>query len=190
MIVYKKLDFPPIPENLLNFDLTPLYTVNDSGYGRSYKKNNNELIPCRVKKYKINHKPHISWIRENVVDIKNTVKYVCVHEPIDSKSSTQIVHSDVKRKTVLVYIIDTGGDNVVTTWYREKDKNLYRGKESGFKLCDTGFVNYDDLDIIESVKLEKKTWYALDGEILHDVDNIISERKSLHISFNDKTFLE
>jgi hypothetical protein len=190
MILYKKLNFIPVPENLLNFELTLFNTVKDSGYGFSYKKNNIELTPCIVRKYKFNHEPLREWVKRNIVLIKDKIKYVCIHEPIDNKPSTQIVHSDILRKTVLIYLIDTGGDNVITTWYQERGKSLYRGKDSGKKLCDSGFVDYDNLDVIESVKLESKCWYVLDGEILHDVDNIISQRKSLHISLNDKIFLE
>jgi hypothetical protein len=190
MIVYKKLDFFPVPENLLNFELTHIDTVKDSGYGFSYRKNNKELTSCRVQKYKFNHIPLINWVKENIVEIKDKQKHICVHESVDNKPSTQIVHSDIQRKMVLVYIIDTGGDNVITTWYRERGKSLYRGKESGNKLCDSGFIDYDNLDVIESVKLESRCWYVLDGEILHDVDNITSQRKSLHISFKNKIFLK
>ena len=102
---------------------------------------------------------------------------------------TDIVHSDVLRLWALIYVIDTGGDNVVTTWYQEKGKPLNRprlnpDKTPGVeKQTDTGFVDYNNLISLDNIKVKKNQWVLINVQILHDVDNITGTRKALSISF-------
>jgi hypothetical protein len=98
------------------------------------------------------------------------------------------VHSDIGREFALNYIIDTGGD-AVTSWYQENGKPMIRTKIQGGQQSDSGFVDYNNLEILESAVLEKNKWYLISTNVLHDVDNIVGSRKSISIGIQ-KTNME
>jgi hypothetical protein len=54
-------------------------------------------------------------------------------------------------------------------------------KFKGGQQSDSGFVDYNNLELLESAVLEKNKWYLIATNVLHDVDNIIGTRKSISI---------
>jgi hypothetical protein len=190
MNLYKKIDLPPIPAHLLKFNLLWSKTVQDIGYGHKHIKNNRELIPCQYIYGFPDNKELIEWLITNIPECCKSMILAQIQESTTTLESTHIVHSDIERKSALNYIIDTGGENVVTSWYKEKEKNLYRNKISGGMQSDSGFINYQNLEILDSTKFEKNAWYALDVEVLHDVDYIVDFRRSITLAFSHKNYLK
>jgi hypothetical protein len=121
----------------------------------------------------------MDWLCQTIPNIDSIV-IAQMQESKENKPSTHIVHSDIGREFALNYIIDTGGD-AVTSWYQEKDKPLIRKKIQSGQQSDTGFVDYNNLELLESAVLERNKWYLISTSVLHDVDNIVGARKSISI---------
>jgi hypothetical protein len=191
---YKKLNFPPIPDyivNSLESSLIDNIIVDDIGYEKKHIKNNKQLTACGYSMGNIVNEELTSWLEENIPDISSRFNILYQTQfSLDNTPSTHIVHTDRLRLTALNYIIDTGGSDVVTSWYKEEGKNLHRLQKTPGSQSDSGAVDYKNLQLLESVILEKNNWYIIDTRILHDVDNITATRKSISISFSHRKFLE
>ena len=68
-------------------------------------------------------------------------------------------HTDAKRHSILNYIIDNGGNNVITKWY---DSNN---------------------NVINQVTVPEKKWYRMKTDIDHTIEGMTSDRLMLTISF-------
>jgi hypothetical protein len=191
---YKKLNFPPISEHIINSlesSLIDNTVVGDIGYGENHIKNNKQLVACGYSMGNIVNSELTSWLEENIPDISSRFNILYQTQfSLDNTPSTHIVHTDRLRLTALNYIIDTGGSDVVTSWYKEEGKNLHRLQKTPGSQSDSGAVDYKNLQLLESANLEKNNWYIIDTRILHDVDNITGTRKSISISFSHRKFLE
>lgn len=97
-------------------------------------------------------------------------------------SSSLAPHPDTGRLTGLNFILDTGGSNVVTTWYNKTNPDLTY-KEWAKEINDT-------LVPWSSYKYEPDTWYAMDSSRFHSVKNITSDRLILTISLRDLKFTD
>jgi hypothetical protein len=189
MIYYKILDLPKIPEELLVFTNKPYKIVNDIGYGLTHIKNGRTLKGCQYINYNIEHKPLLDWIHNNIPGSNLGIIRKQVTKTLN-EVGTHIVHSDMKRMFGLNYLLELGGDNVLTTWYQEKNKPLHRYKNKIGQQSDDGIVKYDDLEILTSIKFEKHKWCLIVTDILHDVDNITNERSAISISFKNNEILK
>jgi hypothetical protein len=191
---YKKLNFPPIPEHIINSlesSLIDNTVVGDIGYKEKHIKNNKELVACGYSMGNIVNSELTTWLEQNIPDINTRFNILYQTQRSNNNvPSTHIVHTDRLRLTALNYIIDTGGDNVMTSWYKEDGKELQRSKKITGSQSDSGAVDYKNLQLLESVNLEKNNWYIINTRILHDVDNITATRKSISISFSHRKFLE
>lgn len=87
--------------------------------------------------------PHLDF------DISNSLFYQYIGKQLGS-------HIDYGRKTVINYIINTGGENVVTKWFSGTD------------------VIFQDI-------IEEKRWHKITVDIPHSVDNIQTDRYMLTI---------
>jgi hypothetical protein len=182
---YHLINLPPIPKELLNFrssiDPSQVTSVDDIGYGYNHKKGNRDLVSCRYVWAKIkDYKPLMDWLTQHIPNLNLQLVTGQMQESKENMPSTHIVHSDIGREFALNYIIDTGGD-AITSWYRENSKPMTRTKIQGGRQADSGFVDYNNLELLESAVLEKNKWYLIATNVLHDVDNIVGARKSISI---------
>jgi hypothetical protein len=182
MIYYKELDLPVIPEDLLKFNFLPMTGPIDVGYGNSHIKNSKQLSPCNYKFSTSVDSRLIKWVKENIKGIKPFEFFLQVIE--HETGGVHIVHSDIKRTYALNYMIETGGDNAWTSWYRENNMPIRRSKTRINTQSDTGYVGYENLELLETVKFKKNKWYLISTDILHDVDEVVGVRSSLSISIN------
>jgi len=187
MKYYRQVDLPPIPTELLRFrssiDPSQIIAVDDIGYGHNHKKGDRSLVSCGYSWANIkNYKPLMNWLNQNIpnLDLSSTVIGAQMQTSKENVPSTHIVHSDIRREFALNYIIDTGGD-AITSWYRENGKPMSRTKIQGGRQSDSGFVDYNNLELLKSAVLEKNKWYLIATNVLHDVDNIVGSRKSISI---------
>jgi hypothetical protein len=180
MIYYKELNLPPIPRELLDNQFVPIGSPVDLGYGATHIKNGKIVLPCNYWFKRVSDPALTNWITQTV---KGTRKFdICMQMTQHDTGGAHIVHSDIYRKFALNYIVDTGGDNAWTSWYQEHGKPLIRSKTVPNRQTDTGQVDYENLNMLETVKFEKEKWYLIATDILHDVNEIVGTRTSISIN--------
>ena len=81
-----------------------------------------------------------------------------------------------------MWVIDTGGPDVKTVFWQERNCPVKR--EPGYYPS-----SYDDLQELESHVFEPNCWILIDGNIIHSVENLQHIRKSVQISFWENTDL-
>jgi hypothetical protein len=93
-------------------------------------------------------------------------------------------HSDPIRKNSMMYMLKSGGENVITSWYKFKNDQKkkiefsvdYSSSQHSYEI-DT--YTKESLDLIESHQLKEDNWYIFNNSIIHGVDNISSLRIGL-----------
>lgn len=91
-------------------------------------------------------------------------------------------HVDASRNFTIQYLLDTGGDNVYTVWYKEKNKEIVRPDlRSNFDPKAT-IDRYDRVEEIDRIKLPLHRWACLHANILHSVENVERPRIGIQIS--------
>lgn len=116
----------------------------------------------------------LNWVHENISDrIKTvwvqTIKGGNFGPHIDGPGRT----SGSRRYFNLMYIIDPGGDNVLTHFYKPIDSNI------GDK---TVFSN-DEVVLKETFHYKPNTWNLMTNQEIHSVEGVTGTRLGLSISF-------
>jgi hypothetical protein len=192
MLFYKQLDLPKIPKKFLSFD--PLdqtmtsHAVDDIkfDYGKDHLCENQIITPPHYLVRMVKYEELNAWLSQYLPKIPNIV----FSQVIPADSGKMIVHTDIKRIATLNYMIDLGGDNVTTNWYQERGQDIIRKEKTPGYQTDTGYVEYSNLDLLDSTVLQKNCWYLLRTNVLHDVTQITSTRKYLGISYFDQYDLD
>jgi hypothetical protein len=183
MKVYHEIDLPQIPEELLVLDNCQWFkTVKDTGYGNQHIKNGQLITNCTYDSYRITHQPLQEWLMNTILGAKEPqlqLQEIIPHGAV----GTFAVHSDLRRTCALNYILDTGGDNVVTSWYQGIGKPVRRKTKMRGQQTDDGIVKYDEIELIDSVVTQKHKWYLMCTDVLHDVDNITSTRRAISLPY-------
>ena len=99
------------------------------------------------------------------------VKLVNVDPSVDS---FYLPHVDKRRFISLNYYTELGGDNVTTSFYNEIGPYDLSGDS----------CTYDDVTPYSNEIYEKDTWYCLDVNRYHSVENINTTRIALALSFS------
>jgi hypothetical protein len=188
VFLYAELDLPPIPEQLL-IDAGEPNIVQDSkdiGYGLEHFKNGERIFGLAYKKGIFKHAPLLKWLKDNKIPGAGNTDEVAMQI---QTAGTHIIHSDIARIYALNYVIETGGKDVVTRWFQEKNMPLRRSKDRGWKQADTGVVKYDDCQVLGQLTCEKHKWYLIAVDILHDVGVITETRKSISFNFVNPSIL-
>ena len=77
-----------------------------------------------------------------------------------------------------IYILDTGGDNVITSWWKVKDT---APPDNSYHVP----IAEEILDEVEAHKTEEDTWYQFDFSEIHSVRNIQRLRVAF-VTWDDK----
>jgi len=92
-------------------------------------------------------------------------------------------HLDEYRKLSLNYIVETGGNNVQTSFYdleRPKDDKEFKSKN----------IPYEDLIKTQKYVLLKNKWNLSNTQVCHSVENLDDLRIILFVVFDDNTDYE
>lgn len=190
MILFKELDLPQVPPELIVFKSQPDKVVRDIGYNLEHVKEDRTLGACAYINTVCDNKPTLEWMLVNIPGITTSHKILKqVSKPL-GEIGAHVVHSDINRVFALNYFLDLGGKDVITSWYQENGFPINRQKLVGGQQSDTGRVNYSDLTTLGSTQFKARTWYLLATDILHDVDYITSARVSITISLMDRNILK
>ena len=114
-----------------------------------------------------------SWARENISQEIAAIGLNCQGTEV---GGVAIPHTDRTRNWTLIWLLDTGGDNVSTVFWQEKGCTVER---SG------GYYpkSYNDLIELESHVLQPGRWLLLNAKVIHSVENLQRTRKAIQIGF-------
>lgn len=88
-----------------------------------------------------------------------------------------IPHTDRSRSFLLMYLLDTGGNEVETVFYRR------RGSDQLVLPPDSYEHDYQTLDVVHKITVPARTWTLINTSVLHSVENMQSIRFGYHLSF-------
>jgi hypothetical protein len=91
-------------------------------------------------------------------------------------------HADATRNYALIYVIDSGGKNVNTVFYQEKNQPLLRPRTLAVDRLTVD--DYSLLDEFEKVNFPTKKWVLINTRIIHGVENIEKIRIAYQIGFD------
>ena len=86
----------------------------------------------------------------------------------------------------LQFLMETGGENVTTAWWQEKNFPLVRTPRN---LSDR-VISKDDLTKVTEVIFTKNTWTIFRTDIIHDVKIIQTSRIAFTVGFSDDAIFE
>ena len=191
VILFKELNLPHIPGELLVFKTEPDKVVGDTGYKHTHVKDGRILNPCGYIGRVADHQPLLEWLQANIPGITPSHRVLKqISKPFEAES-THIVHTDVNRKFALNYFLNLGGTGVITSWYQERGEPINRPtKTMVAQSSDTGTIEYENLIKLCSTQFKARTWYLMATDVLHDVDHITDFRVSITINLKDRTILK
>jgi len=170
---YRYLDkLPKVPLSLLReiSDYAPEHREYVSVIDRVMTDKNANVPNLMYRRWTIT--PALTeWLKHNISDQLDKVG-VQMSSPYNG-SGVHLPHTDSHpRRWVLNYIVELGGDNVLTSFYKEKGHPLVREHL-------TRPESYDDLELVEQFKAEPGRWWVLNAQIIHDAINITGNRISI-----------
>lgn len=117
---------------------------------------------------------YYKWATENIVpgfnDIRISITTIGNH--------MNGPHIDITRGYTLLYLLDHGGEDHETCFYREQDSTeMFR--PLGYCVDD-----YSKLEIVAKAKLQVNRWSVINASVLHSIENIPNGRLSIQLSFN------
>lgn len=117
------------------------------------------------------------WVIDNVQpEVRGCGVNIFEHGPLVAP------HVDANRNYQLQYLLETGGPNVETVWYRQKGKDIVRPDIRHVFDLDKLVLDYNELEELDKIVFPKNTWVCINTTIIHAVENIESRRMSLQIS--------
>jgi hypothetical protein len=186
---YLELNLPSIPEELLPLNESNSkihYREKVLDYGFEHYLNGILVQPPLYSIYRYYETVPLNLIENFVespgISIRHRINYITTE---NHNNGIMLPHTDYKRKFAINYFIDTGGENVITSWYRETNKPIYNREHYhvGPKQSNGNeIVKYEDLELLDSVKCQKNKWYIIRTDVIHGVANLNGIRK--FISFD------
>lgn len=189
-------NYKPDPQRLIANELDQLndpnrraYVDTDDGrfsniaYFLHHKLDPNELEPM------------IEWAKKTFPLLSEfPYKYGGVEDPIGDwmvhlqttwpksteKTGWQTPHVDMGRAGELIYFIDLGGENIVTSWYHDPNSSLYKHETMKNIRDIRGWKE------ITNTILKPKTWYYFRTDIVHGAKFLTDKRIALVITFTNR----
>jgi hypothetical protein len=187
------LNLPSLPDSIINDALASLETrerearINPNLFDvpghKEYRES--EVKYLDGKKYK-GHLAYRYWISEEFDDWVQThfkqESIGCGINIIEHQGPFFAPHVDANRSFSIHYLLDTGGDDVYTVWWKQKGKDIYRPDlKNNWNVEDT-IRDYNDIEEIDRVKLKKHSWTCINTDILHSVEGLTRPRIAIQIS--------
>jgi hypothetical protein len=168
---FSYLKFPVIPDEFLK----NIYLRKNLAYSKFYEEiNKKEVYGSRIAHVDNNLK---KWIVTNIFPYLNPtneyVDHIMIHVSeyivyndehngwkYHNVSGIVPIHKDWSRSFPVNYVIEAGGNNVITSWYN------------------------DDHSLIEEHKIKPNKWHILSGKVFHGVKGIEPGKERILISIN------
>jgi hypothetical protein len=133
--------------------------------GKSYRNS-------RASRYRLEQDVY-DWIHNHLTD-----QYTdCGLSVIAALDGLLAPHSDQTRKFAILYTFETGGPDVRTVYYQEHNHTIER------ELRTFG-TDYSQLTEIYAAQFPLRKWVLMNTNILHSVENLISDRVQIQFGVN------
>ena len=117
-----------------------------------------------------------SWIHNNIIQESQSIAF-CKSLNDSQDSNNVIAHTDRKRPFTLIYLLESGGENHATVFYRLKDTTMTIEPNMNFS-------HYDQLEEVYRVSIPLHTWTLLNAQQPHSIENIPDTRLSIQIGLS------
>lgn len=119
----------------------------------------------------------VEWARQNISQEFHAMGLNCQGT---STGGVAIPHTDRTRNWTLMWIIETGGQQVPTVFWQEQGFDVER---------DPGYYpkNYESLTELETHVFKPNCWVLINAKVIHSVENLQSIRKAVQLGFWDNT---
>lgn len=158
---------PKIPNHLCKQILA---IANDNNV-MLYKKSGEGIFECRPLTPEL-----YAWLKINIVEdvskiVVQTIRDGNFEPHIDGPSTTGLI-----RYYNLMYILETGGEQVMTQFYHTTNEMIETAKSSDYR------ITYEQAQLVESVEFKPNTWNLMYNQNFHSVEGITGKRIGLSIS--------
>ncbi len=134
------------------------------------------LVPDKIIT-SLSHEEYVNFFPDENFDISiGILQNVSINEPLAFVPP----HIDRGRTLGLMFIVETGGIDTTTTFYRTTHDE--------YTPQQTVMVDYNDLESVYSIKTLKDQWYLIDVQQFHSVENIETHRILYSINFYGITY--
>jgi hypothetical protein len=113
------------------------------------------------------------WVKQNIPE-----KVRKIHINAMTNGTHLVPHIDEIRIKALNYVIETGGSNVITSFYKVKEQYKH------LKASPRCFIPLDRLDPIEQICIKKDSWHSLAVSNIHDVGNIETDKRRIILTLS------
>lgn len=114
----------------------------------------------------------IHWIKRNI-----TSEFQSGNSGVMYFDEPQLPHTDVTRDFVLLYNLETGGQDSQLCFWQEKGQKLLRERM-------VTVARGPSLQLVDSIKGPFDCWYIVNSRIIHSVEQVSGLRLNLQISFD------
>jgi hypothetical protein len=176
MFTWLPLDFlPQVPQNFIDLAATKFNLNNDDRSHVTPDSYKNRLIKTPTGTFTSRYQQATAmgpewenWVRQNIVsDFLETALRISIGE-----TTYHGAHCDPGHRWKLYYLIDKGGENVITTFYQEIGKSIDRSSDLCPELYNSISVNdYSNLVPIDQVCIPLHRWVVINTMIVHGVEN-------------------
>jgi hypothetical protein len=182
MFTWKKIDLPTVPDVFLtqardiaeqNANTSDTYIDVGAGYRHRVLHHQGRDVVSRCQIAQDMGEEWQQWVKENIVD---SWLETGVRINNDNGSDLHGPHTDPPvEKYKLYYLVESGGDDVHTCWYREKGAELTR-------LPGTVVVDYNNVEKIDDTVIPTGQWILFNTNVLHGIEGAKKQRINLTIT--------
>ena len=117
----------------------------------------------------------LDWVREHIGPVIRDIRAVKTgSEDAPHKGP----HTDISRDYTIIYLMEHGGQDHITCFFREKEHpDIVRPR--GYFLKD-----YDQTEMLCGRPLPMNAWCLINSSVLHSVNNVAQGRISIHLSLD------
>jgi len=188
---YQYVEFPPVPEQFIqealrlgNADYSTRLNQHNRQEEMKYRDRVVKNLDGYIEKAPYTGMYHISDGFRQWVNLNIGLDYgLCGASVTQGTACRMMPHVDFYRSFILMYVVDLGGDEVDTVWYKQRgDYTAYRPDLKYNWNQDSWINDYSQLEEIDRVRAPARTWMYFNGDILHSVENIVRTRISIQLS--------
>lgn len=184
---YQILDqLPKIPTDLLQRSLSKLdhdeflrsvyYDLREDWRGEiSYHRSGSDGVAKKLTKAVADDELKI-WIYNNITQESQSIAF-CKSVNDTPESSNVIAHTDRHRIFTLMYLLESGGNDHATVFYRVKNPKVKT-------MPNMSFNDYDQLEEVDRISIPLNTWILLDAQQPHSIENIPGTRLSIQVGLS------
>jgi len=115
----------------------------------------------------------LDWIHQHLTDQYTDCGLSVIHGP----DGLLAPHTDQTRRFAVLYTFDAGGPEVRTVYHQEQGHSV----ERELRVFGT---DYSRLTQVHAVQFPLRTWVIMNTNVLHSVENLISDRVQIQFGTN------